>query len=1431
MDKKNIAILLTFSVLLLAQQKPLEWNFKDGLQGWNVGGFVSHQITPEGFSGKVQRDARLTSPILNINAADYDTLAVVMKCNLASTGEIFIRAKGEIFTEKKYRHHRTRDGVDFLLYNLNLSKVKGWEGVIEQIRFDPINPASDIVIQSIKLVKRGIDKDSVTALNGQPVTLPLKNGALTWNFKGGFQGWTASRWAKTEIRTDGFHGISLHDCSLTSPELNIKAGDFDTMFVGMKSDISATGEIFISANGSVFSEKQYKPFSIVSSSELRLLSFDLKSINGWEGTINRLRYDPVNPPDANIHIEFISLLKTEKNAILNGNCELFLDGKPYGWILKGATVSQEAFSGSNSIVFKKGDTAEIDLPNVGKLGIFHFSFKTKGERINAEFVFRGKGKKPIETIPVKTSSSADWQDNQVTITIPELAYDGILRFTGTGQGWLDTLNCTQLEEGTITTPPPVKTSWKGQWIWCDQNKLQDNCTAYVQKTFNLPKKELSSADIQLTCDDSYALYVNGQFVHSTHGVGDAWKKPNILDLRPFLKPGANTILAEITDVASYQGFIADVVIVAKDGQFISLATDGKWQASLSKEGPWAPAAVLGRPPCTPWGYANYKPMRAQNDLKEPLKADLHLPKSVKPGETLHCKITWVVDMATKPVTLKNPLPVKYQLIQGGKTVWEDWVPEGLTMLEGMPRLNMNAYFPLKLKRGDCTMKIEFLGAPEGSDLTADVFIDADEKKSYDFPKVELVSQNGLTNILVNGQLIDPTQALFTKPDTKQQIYTRDAGIHLWGISGDMGFTENGFDYSNFDAAAEKYLSVDPNAWLIINYSVRTNTQQWWMEKHPDARCRYEDGSDNVNDYKSAKGYRPSYASKVWRETYGDVLRRFIRHLKTTPYAERIVGFHSINGISAEWFHWGSQSQHFVDYSDASRDDFRRWLKAKYGSDAALQKAWAHADVTLATATIPTVKERSTPANGLYYDPKTQMNVLDYNDYQHDNCVETINYFNRIVKEETDGRVICGTYYGYTFNLFDSTFFGQGSGHYRLETMLRSPEFDYCIAPDCYGERHVSGTSKTMTPGSTFRLNGKFFWNQADLRSHWVYQRQPDGYVATVQESVDCMEREFARCMSEGNGIQWYDFSNGWTMGDKRLMNEAARLYDLSCKYRNSVKDWAPENYMLVVLDERFMGRWSAFSNVGGSELHQNQMTYLWRAGIPWKVVLFSDLLRHPELLAHKAILFLDAYRLTDEYKKYLEEKVLKDGRTVAFMGCPGMLTPNGLSAEYCSKLMGCPFTLINEKTILKSKGTATWQELDGQEWGHNTIYKSTQFLMPTATDGCDVLAKLADGRPSALYKKGSACNLFWSAAPGLSPAVLRAIAKRAGVPVLATANDGFYAGRGYIGIYASNAGLKEINLLDKGTPKDILTGQTWPAGTTTIKLPMRVGETRVFVVE
>ena len=1430
MTRRLFAVLVVISAILIAQEQgAMEWHFNGSLRGWKLGGFKSHEVKADAFYGSVDRDAKMYSPTLNIDAADYNTLEVAMKCSISAGGEIFYRMNGEEFSEKKFRWFKPKQSEGFLIYSFNLAGAKGWNGKIEQIRFDPINPPCDIAVKYIKLIKRGIGSDSIMAEDGSQISgLPIKNGVISWNFKNSLQGWQPACWKKYELKEDGFHGLSNYDCQIVSPDLNIKAEEFDTMYVAMKSDMGGSGEVFIGSNGSVFSERQYMTFSTLANEELKLYSYDLKHVKGWQGTINRIRFDPLNPAGGNIHIANIMLVKSGQNLILNGDCEIALNGKLSGWNLKGASIASNAASGVNCLAFKSGDVAEIEFPNPARLGEFSVSFMAKGAPVKAEIVFNGAEGTPIETIAIATEQSNDWRTFKKTVNIPELAYDGFFRFAGTGDGWLDALRCNQITEGSCKSPKGLMPSWKGSWIWCDANKNEDNCMAYVRKNFTLPNKELDTADIQLTCDDSFALYINGEFVATTHGLGDAWKFPRVLDVKKFLKAGDNTILVEVKDVGAQQGFIADFVAVTKDGEFITISTGKDWEAALEKDGPWAPPVVFGRPPCDPWGYPTYVTMRTKSVLAGPIAAKLvNLPKEVRPGQRLP------LEMEIKGADFPGAIPVRCVVLQNGKDQGEEWSEKGLTIANGKASLKIDAYFPLKLKDGPCSIRVEFVGAPlQGNALSAEFTVKGNGKKTYDFPKVELVSQDGVTNIKVNGEVIDPTQALFTKPDRLHQMLTRDAGIHLWGIgAGSMGFFERGFDYSVFDNEVEQYLSIDPDAWLIINYPVNTSAQAWWMKQHPEAHCRYEDGNDILNDYKSSKGLRPAYASKVWRETYADVIRRFIRHIKSTPYAERIVGFHSINGISAEWFHWGSQSRNFVDYSDAGREDFRRWLKAKYGTDAALQKAWGRADVTFANAAIPTGDERRNSANGIYFDPKTQMNVLDYNDYQHDNCIETINYFNRVIKEETDGRVICGTYYGYVFNLFDSTFFGQGSGHFRVETMHRSPEFDYAIAPDSYSQRHVGGTSKTMTPGGSFRLNGKFFWNQADLRSHWIYQRINDGFVATVQGSVDCMYREFARNMTEGNAIQWYDFSNGWTMGDRRLMIQAGKLYDLSCKYRNTVKDWAPENYLLVVLDERFMGRWNALTNVGGSELHQNQEEYLHRAGVPWRVVLFSDLLRHPELLKHRAMLFVDAYRLTDEYRQFLDSKVLKDGRTVAFVGCPGMLTPQGLSADYLSKTMGCKFDVINEPTRLLSKGTAVWKDIEGNEWGNRSNYDSTQFLMPKTTDGCEVLAKLADGRPSALYKAGKDCSIFWSAAPGLSPAVIRAISRRANVPVVASDNDGLYAGLGFIGIHASKLGEKEINLIGDGTPKDILSGQTWPKGTKTIKLMMRLGETRVFVME
>ncbi|MBO4344941.1 MAG: beta-galactosidase, partial [Victivallales bacterium] len=1068
MAKRLFAVLVVLSALLAAQQggKPLEWNFKDGLQGWSTGGFESAEITEDGLHGNVKYDAMLFSPVLDIDAADYDTLAVAMKSNLSASGEIFIRAKDEKFSERKFRPFRVRESQDILIYTFSLVGLKGWEGRIEQIRFDPIDPASEITVKSIRLLKRGVQGDSVTADDGSvPYYLPVSNGIITWDFSKGMQGWKPMSWESTRIEADGFHGLSKYDCQIVSPELDIKAEDYDTMYVAMKSDKSGSGELFVSSNGSVFSERQYTGHALRASDKLELYSFELNRINGWKGVINKLRFDPLNPAGANVHISFIMLAKRTQDQTLNGDCEFFLDGALHGWKLEGAKVTDGAASGTRCLAFDDGGKAETVFPNVARLGTFKASFMSKGAPIKMDVVFMDGDGKPIETASLTSGQSDEWKENSMDITVPELAYNGVFQFAGKDGSMLDRLECILLEEGQCVSKPRLQPTWNGYWIWCEDNKDGNDCTAYVRKTFTLPDKELETADLQLTCDDSFALYINGEFVHKTHGLDNAWMTPVVLDVRKYLRKGSNTILAEVKDIFGSQGFVAELVAVAKDGEYITISTGKDWEAALAKDGPWAPAAVMGKPPCGPWFTANYRPMRVKNVGNCRIVAKLlNLPASVKAGQRI------ALEMDLDVEGLEKPLPARCVVSQNGRMMFEEWSENGLRIVNGRPELKLDAYFPFKLKSGKADMRVEFIGAPMGTELTAEFDVVAKDKAEYEFPKVEFVSKNGITNLMINGRLVDPTQALFTKPDWLHQTLSRDAGIHLWGVGdGNMGFTENGFDYTKFDSQMEQYLAVDPDAWLIINYSINTSAQAWWMKQHPEAHCRYEDGRDILNDYKSSKGLRPAYASKVWRETYADVIRRFIRHIRTTPYAERIVGFHSINGISAEWFHWGSQSRNFVDYSEAGRDDFRHWLKEKYKTDAALQKAWGKADVTFDTAVVPSAKERINGANGIYFDPKTQMNVLDYNDYQHDNCIETINYFNRVIKEETGGRAVCGTYYGYVFALFDSTFFGQGSGHYRVETMHRSPEFNYAIAPDSYGERQIGGTSKTMTPGGSFRL--------------------------------------------------------------------------------------------------------------------------------------------------------------------------------------------------------------------------------------------------------------------------------------------------------------------------------------------------------------------------
>ena len=122
------------------------------------------------------------------------------------------------------------------------------------------------------------------------------------------------------------------------------------------------------------------------------------------------------------------------------------------------------------------------------------------------------------------------------------------------------------------------------WIWgADQAK-----NYVVKKTFT---GGVQFASVKATCDDSMKLFLNGKQIASS----DSWKEPVQIDLKGMLKPGENVIEAEITNAGGIAGFLAKVVLLARDGKERYVVTDDSWQVAESRDAKeWVAAKVVAK---------------------------------------------------------------------------------------------------------------------------------------------------------------------------------------------------------------------------------------------------------------------------------------------------------------------------------------------------------------------------------------------------------------------------------------------------------------------------------------------------------------------------------------------------------------------------------------------------------------------------------------------------------------------------------------------------------------------------------------------------------------------------------------------------------------------------------------------------------------------
>lgn len=155
-----------------------------------------------------------------------------------------------------------------------------------------------------------------------------------------------------------------------------------------------------------------------------------------------------------------------------------------------------------------------------------------------------------------------------------------------------------------------------KWIWCLGETLLGSLPAsvnYFRAEVVIPESPaLKSAEIIITADNLFVLYLNGQSVGESGTGNSAWSQAQRWDVTSLLVPGRTVVAVEaVNTLPGPAGLIMKLVAEMADGQQIVLASDATWTCSTEEESNWQQSVfddqkwkhvdVIGDFGVGPWG--------------------------------------------------------------------------------------------------------------------------------------------------------------------------------------------------------------------------------------------------------------------------------------------------------------------------------------------------------------------------------------------------------------------------------------------------------------------------------------------------------------------------------------------------------------------------------------------------------------------------------------------------------------------------------------------------------------------------------------------------------------------------------------------------------------------------------------------------------------
>lgn len=137
--------------------------------------------------------------------------------------------------------------------------------------------------------------------------------------------------------------------------------------------------------------------------------------------------------------------------------------------------------------------------------------------------------------------------------------------------------------GLLVLATTTAVAKEAEWIWSPayEKELAPEGECYFRKTFVLGKPE--SGQVQIACDDTYELYVNGRQV----GTGSNWKVLDAHDISKYLVEGQNTVAVKAKNSeGGSAGLVARVVVKQQGNTHVDHSTDATWKTALKEFPQW-----------------------------------------------------------------------------------------------------------------------------------------------------------------------------------------------------------------------------------------------------------------------------------------------------------------------------------------------------------------------------------------------------------------------------------------------------------------------------------------------------------------------------------------------------------------------------------------------------------------------------------------------------------------------------------------------------------------------------------------------------------------------------------------------------------------------------------------------------------------------------